>query len=67
MNAAIARIIIRYLTAALATWGLMNDDIARMIGTDPDIEFIVVTLISTIVAAANEWWYVSDRKKGKTT
>lgn len=63
MSMIVARILMRYLAAALMTAGLLAPEIADQIGADPDI----VLLVGTAIAALAEWAYLHARRKGRPT
>lgn len=63
MTAVIARILLRYLAAALVTAGYLNADIANQIGADPDL----LMLVGLALGAGVEMVYAAAKKMGWTT
>lgn len=63
MTAVAARILLRYAAGALVTAGLLDADLARQIGTDPD----VLVLIGGALGLAAETTYAVAKRLGWTT
>lgn len=63
MTFTIARIILRYLAAALVTWGILDANSGSLLGTDQD----VVQLLGIGLGLAVEGWYIIAKKLGWTT
>ncbi|KZX95923.1 hypothetical protein A3747_13670 [Sulfitobacter sp. HI0076] len=59
----ISRIILRYLSAALVTYGLLSPDMGAQIAADPDL----VALIGLIVGVAVEGGYTLAKRRGWAT
>jgi lipopolysaccharide export LptBFGC system permease protein LptF len=71
MNAAFARIILRYLigglAGAFAALGLLAPEAVQQIVGDKDLEFIIATALPGISAAAVEAWYWLAKRYGWST
>lgn len=63
MNFALARIVLRYLSAALVTAGYLSPELADQIGTDPDLVMLVGSALAFITEAA----YAHAKKTGGKT
>jgi preprotein translocase subunit Sec61beta len=67
MNAALARIALRYIAAGLVTYGIVSADIGGTLGSDPDILVGVEIAVGALIAAAVEGWYVLAKRFGWAT
>jgi hypothetical protein len=63
MSMVLARIILRYLAAALMTAGILAPDVADQIGADPDL----VMLLGSGLAVLTELAYARAKAKGGQT
>lgn len=70
----IIRIALRYIAGALVAYGLLPDDLARDLASDPDIISVLlsgidwaVVLIGTALGAAVEWAYGFAKRRGWAT
>lgn len=63
MTGPIARIILRYLAAALVTYGLIPREIGAEIARDPDL----ILVIGSLIGVATEASYVLAKRRGWTT
>ena len=63
MNAAIARIILRYLAGILIARGLISEDFAQ----DPDVFMALEALVGFAIMAGTEVWYMLAKKLGWNT
>jgi hypothetical protein len=63
----IARILLRYGSAALVTWGLLPADVAAGMADDPELVQGLAVAIGLIAAAVAEtWYYFAKRYWGDT-
>lgn len=62
-----ARIILRYGSGALATWGILSQEAARAAGNDADLVAVVAMLLGLGVPVLVEGFYVLARRKGWAT
>lgn len=62
-----ARIILRYGSGSMATWGLLSQEAARQIGNDPDVISIIATGLGIAVPAVTEGAYMLAKRKGWAT
>lgn len=63
MTAIIARIILRYASGALVAAGLLDSELGRQIGADPDI----LVLVGSAIGLSVETAYAAARKLGWST
>jgi len=63
MAAVIARIVLRYLAAALVTAGYLDADLGNQIGADPDLIMLVGLALGTGVEMA----YAAAKRLGWAT
>ena len=64
MSGVLARILLRYLAAALVARGFLADDLGTMLSGDADVMSAVTAGLGIAMAAAVEGWYVLARKFG---
>lgn len=62
MTSVVARIVMRYLAAALVARGLLTEDIGAMLTGDADVIAAVTTVLGVVMAAAVEGWYYLARR-----
>lgn len=67
MNAAIARILLRYLAGILVTKGLLAPDVGSGLAVDPDVLNIITTIVGFGVMAVTESWYWFAKRFGWST
>ena len=67
MNAAIARIVLRYLAMALVMWGLLRPADAASVTTDPDLAMLFEVGIGIAIAVGTEAWYWLAKRFGWAT
>ncbi|ARO14451.1 hypothetical protein BVG79_01105 [Ketogulonicigenium robustum] len=67
MIAPVARIILRYVAAALVTYGVVAADMGRQIANDPDILNALTILIGAVVGVVTEAAYLLAKRLGWTT
>lgn len=67
MNAALARIILRYLAMALVMWGWLAPADAKIITTDPDLAMMIEIGVGFAVMVGTELWYWAAKRFGWTT
>jgi hypothetical protein len=63
MSMVIARILLRYIAAAIVTAGYLSPELADQIGTDPDLIMALGTVIGLLTEAA---YGIAKAKGGKT-
>ena len=63
----ISRIALRYIAAALVTYGIVSSDIGGSLGADPDILVGVEIAVGALIAASVELWYFFAKRWGKPT
>ena len=63
MTGPIARIILRYIAAALVTYGVMPHEIAQQIAVDPDLIMVVGVALGALV----EVGYALAKRRGWAT
>ncbi|MCW5706756.1 hypothetical protein [Shinella sp.] len=63
MTSVIARILLRYLAAALVTMGVLDSEIGAQIGADPDL----LMLLGMAIGLAVEMTYAAAKRLGWTT
>lgn len=66
IDAAIVRIIARYLSAALVTLGLSPDTAAALIG-NPEFQSLILTGVGAGIAAVTEFIYAMARRDGRAS
>lgn len=57
ISAPLARIIARYVSMLLVSFGLMGEDLAAQISTDPDVIALLSIAIGGAIAAVTEYSY----------
>lgn len=62
-NGVIARIALRYLVGALVMWGILSEDSADVLVTDPDL----IILAGAAIGAATEGFYAYAKRRGWAT
>jgi hypothetical protein len=60
----ISRIALRYVAAALVTYGVITSDIGEALGSDPDILVGVEIAAGALIAGAVEVWCCLARRWG---
>ena len=65
MKAALVRIALRYLAAALVARGLIGSDDASMLTGDPDVQMMIETGIGLAIAGGTELWHWIEAKFGQ--
>jgi hypothetical protein len=63
MQAVIIRIVMRYLSGALVSYGIIPHEAAADLAMDPDVALV----LGAIVAAATEAGYAFAKKRGWAT
>lgn len=63
INAAIARIVLRYGAAALMTYGYVKTDF----GSDPDALLVGEIVLGGLIGAGTEVWYWAAKRLGWST
>jgi hypothetical protein len=63
MTLVIARILARYLSGALVSYGLIPHEVGADLAVDPDVALV----LGAIIGAATEGVYAFARKRGWTT
>jgi hypothetical protein len=67
MTAVIARIILRYVSAALVTYGIVSSELGNAFGNDADVVLAVEVMLGMLVGLTTEgWYYVAKRDGGAT-
>ena len=64
VSGALARIVLRYLAAALVTRGLVSADIGATLSGDADLMSLLEPALGVAIAAAAEGWYMLARRFG---
>ncbi|ARO15046.1 hypothetical protein BVG79_01702 [Ketogulonicigenium robustum] len=68
MNAApLARILLRYIAAAMITYGLAPREGAMLIANDPELADLLAIALGAIIAAAAEGYYALAKRFGWRT
>lgn len=75
MNAAVARIVLRYAAGALVAYGMIEADLGKTLAADKDVyglllvavDFAVATLPGLVVGVVSETWYWFAKKFGWRT
>jgi hypothetical protein len=67
MNAAFARILLRYASMALVMWGLLGPSDAKIVTADPDLAMIIEMGVGLAVMAGTELWYWAAKRFGGST
>jgi ABC-type thiamin/hydroxymethylpyrimidine transport system permease subunit len=67
MTAVVARIILRYISAALVTYGVLSADLGETLGTDADVAVAVEVAIGAALGVATELWYALTKWTGGET
>lgn len=63
MTLVIARILARYLSGALVSYGVIPHEVGADLAVDPDVALV----LGAIIGAATEGVYAFARKRGWTT
>ncbi len=63
MNAVIVRIIARYLSGALVSYGVIPQEVGADLAMDPDVALV----LGAIIGAVTEGVYAFAKKRGWTT
>jgi hypothetical protein len=67
MNAALARIFLRYLSMALIMWGWLSPADAKVITSDPDLAMMLEMAAGVAIMAGTELWYWAAKRFGWAT
>jgi hypothetical protein len=67
MTAVVARIILRYISAALVTYGVLSADLGETLGTDADVAVAVEVAVGAALGVATELWYTLTKWTGGET
>jgi hypothetical protein len=67
MNAAIARILLRYLAMALVMWGYLAPADRQVLATDPELAGLLELGIGLAIMAGTELWYWAAKRLGWAT
>ncbi len=63
----ISRIILRYIAAALVTYGLATPEMAGLLAADAEVERLIVVVVGGLLGAITEAAYAVARKTGGPT
>ena len=63
----IVRIILRYLSGALMSWGGGVAITGQSLLMSPDVEALLTIIIGGLIAAITEWFYAIARRDGGPT
>lgn len=63
----IARIILRYLSGFLVSYGLLSPDMGSEFAVDPDLINVLVIALGAIAGAATEFYYWLAKRYGWPT
>jgi hypothetical protein len=67
MTAVVARIILRYASAALVTYGVISVEAGQAIGADADVAMFLEMAIGAVLGIATEGWYYIAKRDGGAT
>lgn len=67
MNAALARIVLRYFAMALVMWGFLAPADRQVVATDPDLAGLLEIGIGLSISVLTEAWYALARRYGWST
>lgn len=67
MDAAIARILLRYASSALVAKGFMAPEVGNQLAVDPDVFQFAQVAIGLGLGAASECWYWLAKRWGWNT
>lgn len=67
LAAPLARVLLRYLSGALVTWGFAAPEDAALVLADPEVERLAVLVIGGAIAAVTEAAYAVARRTGGPT
>lgn len=67
MNAALARIVLRYLAGILVAVGWLAPDLGSQLAVDPDVLGLVANLVGLTIMAVTEGWYWAAKRFGWKT
>jgi hypothetical protein len=67
MKSVIARIVLRYVSAAIIAHGWLSPEDGNMIVTDPDLAMMLEIGIGAAIGAGTEIWYAIARRLGSVT
>jgi hypothetical protein len=67
MNAAFARIILRYLAMALVMWGWLAPADRQMLASDPELAGLLEIGIGLSISLGTEAWYWLAKRMGWST
>lgn len=63
----LTRIVLRYLSAALITWGIVTPETGGLLEADPDLQQALLILVGGAIAGGTELAYSIARKNGGAT
>ncbi len=64
MSAVVARILLRYLAAALLAKGFLTQDSSSLLSSDPEVVQLIEVGVGAAIGAATELWYFAARRLG---
>lgn len=67
MTAVVARIILRYVAAALVTYGVLSSDLGDTFGADADVAVALEVMLGALLGLATEGWYYLAKRVGGAT
>jgi len=67
MNAALARIFLRYFAMALFMWGILAPADRQVVASDPELAGLIEIGIGITISAATEGWYWLAKRWGWAT
>lgn len=67
MSGVLARILLRYIAAALVAKGFLSDDLGASISGDTDMLSAVSLGLGAVIGAATEGWYWLAKRFGWST
>lgn len=67
MNAVLARIILRYVAAALVAKGVFSTDVGATLAGDMDIQGVAEIVVGLVASGAAESWYALAKRFGWST
>jgi hypothetical protein len=67
MKAVIARIVLRYIAAALVAYGILTIDMEYTVANDADLQIGIEVVVGLGIGAVTEAWYAIARRFGWAT